>query len=56
MGLVLADNVGGGPGGGQHHDGGGLDLVRCHDGGDGGGGGVSNLGRVLQGKIHVLVM
>ena len=26
VGLVLADDVGGGPGGGQHHDGGGLDL------------------------------
>ena len=49
MGLVLADNVGGGPRGGQDHDGGGLDLVRGHHGGDGGGGGgVSNLGRVLQ--------
>ena len=48
MGFVLAHNVGGGPGGGQHYDGGGLDLVRGHDGGDGrGGGGVSNLGRVL---------
>ena len=48
MGLVLADNVRCGAGGGEHHDGGGLDLVRGHHSRDGGsGGGVSHLGGVL---------
>ena len=40
VGLVLADEVGGGPGGGQHYDGRGLALVGGQDSGDGCGGGV----------------
>ena len=40
VGLVLAHQVRGGPGGGQHDDGGGLALVGGQDSGDGCGGGV----------------
>ena len=48
VGLVLAHQVGGGPGGGQHDDGGGLALVGCQDCGDGCGGGVVTGRGVLQ--------
>ena len=48
--LVLADQVGGGPAGGQHDDGRGLALVGGHHAGDGGGGGVVTGPGVLQNR------